>query len=147
MYADHEDHAVYESECVLEHEVLHLTVVAPSPVGPREEGPADLDLPACGVVRVKAGRSDDAASLRIQREQRAARGDRFVEERPEDGRPIAIRRRVLFPDQRIRCDREERLEVFSPKRPELEKVSLQCGLEIERHIFATRRLHCVASHA
>src|SRR6266540_6140669 len=47
------DDAVYEPERVLEHEMLHLGVMATSPVGPGEERPADLHLAARGVVCVK----------------------------------------------------------------------------------------------
>src|SRR5262249_39420996 len=43
LRADDENDAVDEPERVVEHEPLHLAVVAAAPVRPREERPADLD--------------------------------------------------------------------------------------------------------
>src|SRR5215213_9150936 len=67
--ADHEDDALHEAEGVLQHEPLHLAVVAPAPVRSGEEGPADLDLALLCVESVIARRADDAAVLDIVNEE------------------------------------------------------------------------------
>src|SRR5881394_687910 len=133
MYADYKDHAVYEPERMLEHEMLHLAVVGTSPEGPGEEGPADLHLTGTSVVSMEPGCSDNAARLSVQCEQRTARCERFVEELPKYGRLIAVRRWMLLPDQRVRGYSEKCIKVLPPKGPEFEEVAFQAGLKVEGH--------------
>src|SRR5262249_20726248 len=46
---------------------------------------------------------------------------------------VAIALRMLLPDQRIRSDGIQRIEVVRPQRPQLEQLARQRGLKIERH--------------
>src|SRR5207237_2594542 len=133
MYADHKDHAVYEPERMLEHETLHLAVVGTSPVGPGEEGPADLHLTGTSVVSMEPGCPDNPARLSVQCDQRTARCERFVEELPKHGRLIAVRRWMLLPDQRVSGYREKRIKVLTPKWPEFEEGAVHAGLKVEGH--------------
>ena len=62
---DDKNHGIDELKRVLQHQPLHLAVVHPAPVGPREKRPADLQLVAVVIVAergfgpVVAGRPDD----------------------------------------------------------------------------------------
>src|SRR5258705_4762031 len=59
--ADQEDDAVYESERVSEHQLLHFTIVLPAPVRPSQERPPDLDFALLGVVAMVTRAADDLA--------------------------------------------------------------------------------------
>ncbi len=116
---------------MLQHEPLHLAVVATAPVVAGQEGPTDLNDAALRVIAVVAGRSDDVAGGSIERDERATGREGLLEERSEWGLLIAISVWMLFPDERIRRDSEQRLEVVGTQGPQLEELSEEHGLSIE----------------
>ena len=130
---DHEDHRVDEAERVLEHQPLQLAVVDAAPVEAGQERPADLDLGLRLIVAVEARRSDDQAVGAIDDDQRAAGGQRLVEERAEDLDLVAVAGRVLLPDQRVGGDGVERLPVVGAERAQLQALALQHRLGVEGH--------------
>jgi len=58
---------------------------------------------------------------------------RLTVESPEDLLPVAVFDGMLFPDEGIGGNRVEGMKVLRPKRPELEKLAFQYGLQIEGH--------------
>ena len=128
---------------MLQHQPLHLAVVDAAPVEPGEERPPNLDLGLRLIVAVKPRRSDDQAVGAIDDDERAAAGERLVEEGAEDLELVAVAGRVLFPDQRIGGDRVERLPVVGPQRAQLEALALQDRLRVEGHGYSS----VTASHS
>src|SRR5262249_52884091 len=118
VHADEKDHALDEPERMLEHESLHLAVVAAAPVRPGQERPAALDLAPLRVVAMEPRRSDDPAVSRVARDQGTAGLERLAKEGPKVLLLVAILDGVLLPNERVRSHREEIIEILGSKRPE-----------------------------
>ncbi len=137
MRADNEDDAVHVPKGVPQHEPFHLPVVAPAPVGPGQERPADLDLALRLIVAVKARGADDAPVLAVDGNERATRFQGLAEKDPEHRFLVAIIAGMLLPEERIRGHGIEVRIVFCSEWPKLEQVALQTRLEIKGHTYRT----------
>src|SRR5262249_18956938 len=102
LWPDDEDHPIHPLKRVLQHEALHLAVLAAAPEGAREKAPTDLEDATLGVVAVVARRADDAAGRPLDRHERAAGVEGVLEELPERRFLTAVRFRMLLPDEGIR---------------------------------------------
>src|SRR5258705_2046506 len=139
--ADQEDDAVYESERVSEHQLLHFTIVLPAPEAPRKKLPSNFDFALLTVVAMVARPADDLAVPRVRGDQRATGSHRLVEEGAEHLWLITIPCRMLLPDKWISRDSEQRIEVVSAKRAEVQELAAQNRLTIG----SGRALHCGSS--
>ena len=77
-------------------------------------------------------------SLRIKGYQGSARFQGLAKELPKDLFFVAVFVRMLFPNERIGSDQIKLRKILWPKRPELDMLPLQNGLEIKRHSFCLR---------
>src|SRR6266850_1618492 len=127
VLANHENDPIDESECVVEHEGLQLTIVGPAPEGSLQECPPDLHFafrrPEVAVSRA----ADDSARRSFQNGEGAPRFDRAVEISPEYLPLISIALRMLLPDQRIFGGREQRIEIARSEGTDLDQVAPQGG--------------------
>src|SRR4029077_19021482 len=69
---------------------------------------------------------------------------RFIEERAKALLLPAILCRMLLPDERVACDREEIIVIPSPKRPELDERSFEHGLPVHRGSYLAELDHGVS---
>ncbi len=132
LRSDEKHNAADESEGVLQHQPLHFAVVATAPVGSGQERPADLHFVSLSVVPVKSRGTDHPLRDRITGDQCAAGRQCLVKEHPEACDLVAGFVRMLLPDQRVGSDRVQIIVVLRTKRPELDEISLQNRLPIER---------------
>ena len=116
---------------MLQHESLHLTVVSTAPVRAGKERPADLNNALLCVVTVVARRANDLPGGSVESHQRTTGTERILEESPERGFLIAVSFWMLLPDQRIRSNAEQRVEVVRPHRAQLQEISTETWLAIE----------------
>jgi len=72
LWGNKEDYAADEAKRVPQHELLHLAVVAATPVGSGQKCPADLDLASFLVVAVEARRPNHLLSVGINGDQNTA---------------------------------------------------------------------------
>src|SRR5690349_2176285 len=64
-----ENHILYESECVLQHQPFHFPIEQPSPTRASQERPTDLDLAVPGVVTVETRGPDDLSGFGVEGDQ------------------------------------------------------------------------------
>jgi len=133
LWANQKDHGVHESEGMLHHEPLDLSVVPAAPVGPRQERPPDLDLALFLAVPMKAGRPNPSPCLSINGNQGTTGGQGLAKELPETGFFMAILDGMLFPNERIGRDGIEVIKVIGANRPEFDKLALQHRLIVKGH--------------
>ena len=134
LRSDEKHDAADESEGVLQHQPLHFAVVATAPVGSGQERPADLHFVSLSVVPVKSRGADHPLRDRINGDQCSAGRQCLVKEHPEACDLVAGFVRMLLPDQRVGSDRVQVIMVLRTKRPELDEISLQNRLPIERQV-------------
>ena len=118
---------------MLEHQPLHLAVVATAPIGARQERPADLDFAPLPIVTVEPRRPDDPALLCLAGHQCTPRSQRLAEEDPELIFFVAVVIGMLLPDERVSSDREKLVEIGGSKRPQFKELTCQHWLQIEVH--------------
>lgn len=123
LWSDQKDDAIYEMECVLQHEALHLAVILAAPVRPGQEAPADFDLTFGRVVAMEPRGADHSAVLAINGNQGSAGVEAIAKELREDFSLITIMGGMLLPDKRIGGHGIEIVEIFLPHRPEIEEFS------------------------
>jgi hypothetical protein len=121
----------YQLKSMFQHESLHLAVVPAAPVRSCKEGPTDFNDATVFIVSVVAGRSNYFAVSLIYSHKRATGAEGLLEESPECWLLIAVMFWVLFPDERIRRDPEQRVEVVRPQWTEREELSNENGLSIK----------------
>jgi hypothetical protein len=113
---------------VVDHQPLHLAVVAAAPVRAGEERPAYLDLISRQVVAEEPRRADDFAIARVIGDQCAAGVEGILEELAEPVGLGALLGGVLLPDAWVGGDGPERVEVGWPEGAELEEFALEGGV-------------------
>jgi len=131
LATNEKDDASYESEGMTQHELFHFPVVDAAPVRPGQERPPDFDLASFFVVFMESGRPDDPAIFGIDGDQRSAGFQCLAEEQFEDLFFVAISDRMLFPDKRVCRHGVQIREILGSKRPELEQLAFEEGLEIK----------------
>jgi hypothetical protein len=67
----------------------------------------------------------------VDGDQRSAGLELFAKEASEGVFFVPVLDRMLFPDERIRGDREEAVEILRAQGPQFEEVASQNGLEID----------------
>ena len=72
LLADLEEHAADVAQDVIDHQPLDFAINRTAPMGARQEGPADLDLVALGVVAGIATGADHFAACAIEDREPAA---------------------------------------------------------------------------
>jgi hypothetical protein len=127
------DDSIDITECVLEHQPLHLAIVMPTPMRPGEKGPADFDLAGRLIIAVKARRSDDPSGRGFRREQSSPRVQRLLEEGVEAIGIGPSLVRVLLPDRWVGGNREELIVVGWRQRAEGHERTFKNWLTIKGH--------------
>jgi len=108
---DKKHNALDESECVVQHEVFHFSIVTAAPMTPGEERPSDLDLARCFVIPVEPRRPNDPPIDLVLNEQRATARQRLVEEVAENGLLVSLPDWMLLPDEGVGGNREQRVTI------------------------------------
>src|SRR5260370_29242375 len=116
-----------------QHELFHCPMIDAAPMRSGQKCPADFDLAFILVVAVESRRPDDPAISGINGDQRSPGFQGLAEECPENLFLVTVLDRMLFPNERIRSYGVEVMKILRPKRPELEELALQNGLEIKGH--------------
>ena len=109
---------------MLEHQRLQLSIVGSAPELPFQECEPDLDFAFLRFQIVIARAPDDSAGLTIDHDQRAPGGEAAVKISLEDLAFVAIRFRMLLPDEWITGGMEECVEVLGFERTKLDQISL-----------------------
>src|ERR1041385_4602861 len=112
VLADHENDTLHKAKCVVKHKAFHLSVVLTAPVLALQEGEADLDLALFRLEIMVAGAADDVSGLAIDGNEGTAGFDAAVEITLKDRASVAVRLRVLLPDERVGGSGKERIEVL-----------------------------------
>src|SRR5438874_13816423 len=103
-----------------------------APIFSREKCPAYFDFRFLGIITIKPCRPDNLVGGVIDHDKRAAGFKRFSEEHPEYVCLVTIALRMLFPNQRIRCDSKKIVPIFRPERPQFENRSCEKRLKLKR---------------
>src|SRR3569623_1889696 len=130
--ADQEDDSVDALEPMVEHQPLHLAIIAPAPILAREEGPADLYLARLGTLEIVTRTPAHRARRAVYRDQHSARGETVGEEFTEHRLLPAVVRGVHFPDQRVARDREQSIEIVGRRRKRRAQYARQERLAMPR---------------
>lgn len=80
---------------------------------------------------MESRRSDDFLGFSIDHDKRSSGFQSAFEEDFEYFFLVAIALRMLFPDQRIRCDCKQVIPIFGPERAKLDQFAFQMRLKIK----------------
>lgn len=133
IFSDEEHYAVNKLEGVIQQQAFHFRIVSAAPVFSREKRPSNFDLGFLLIVPVEPCRPDDLLNLPINDDERTAAFQGLFEENFEYVFSVTIVLRMLFPDERIRRDREQFVPIVRRERPQFDQFAFQMWLKIECH--------------
>ena len=118
---------------MVEHQRLQFTVVRSAPEFPFQKSKANLHFAVIGLEVVVARTANDPVGRPLDHGERSFRFNGPIEVSLKDLPRVAIRFRMLLPNQRIAGRSKESLEVSGAQGAELNKTSSQRWLKVKFH--------------